>query len=124
MYQINSRFFLGLLAVVAVSSLSLLSGNVITAAILILISVTFYLTIYFMSLKMLNDMQREREHFYEQHKGQEYVELSSKEFKQMKAEGAFEKDGKFMIDEDYEVWKKTQEAIKVSAQLQSLQEKN
>lgn len=124
MYQINSRFFLGLLAVVAVSSLSLLSGNVIAAVILILISVTFYLTIYFMSLKMLNDMQREREHFYEQHKGQEYVELSSKEFKQMKAEGAFEKDGKFMIDEDYEVWKKTQEAIKVSAQLQSLQEKN
>ena len=29
----------------------------------------------------------------------------------MKKEGAFEKDGKYMIDEDYSEWKKVKEAM-------------
>ena len=69
-------------------------------------------------------MQKEREAFYKQHEGQEYVELTKDEFKQMKKEGAFEKNGKYMIDGDFKLWKDTKKAIQTSEQLQSLMEKN
>lgn len=124
MYQINNRFFIGLLIVIAIASLFLLTKNPIIFIPAYLIIVGIYTTIYFWSLKLLNDMQKSREQFYNEHEGQEYVELTPKEYKQMKKEGAFEKDGKYMIDEDYSEWKKAKEAIKVSTQLQSLQEKN
>lgn len=124
MYQINNRFFIGLLIVIAIASLFLFTKNPIIFIPAYLIIVGIYTTIYFWSLKLLNDMQKSREQFYNEHEGQEYVELTPKEYKQMKKEGAFEKDGKYMIDEDYSEWKKAKEAIKVSTQLQSLQEKN
>ena len=124
MYQINNRFFIGLLIVIAIASLFLLTKNPIIFIPAYLIIVGIYTTIYFWSLKLLNDMQKSREQFYNEHEGQEYVELTPKEYKQMKKEGAFEKNGKYMIDEDYSEWKKAKEAIKVSTQLQSLQEKN
>lgn len=124
MYQINNRFFIGLLIVIAIASLFLLTKNPIIFIPAYLIIVGIYTTIYFWSLKLLNDMQKSREQFYNEHEGQEYVELTPKEYKQMKKEGAFEKDGKYMIDEDYSEWKKAKEAIKVSTQLQSLREKN
>lgn len=124
MYQINNRFFIGLLIVIAIASLFLLTKNPAIFIPAYLIIVGIYTTIYFWSLKLLNDMQKSREQFYNEHEGQEYVELTPKEYKQMKKEGAFEKDGKYMIDEDYSEWKKAKEAIKVSTQLQSLQEKN
>lgn len=124
MYQINNRFFIGLLIVIAIASLFLLTKSPIIFIPAYLIIVGIYTTIYFWSLKLLNDMQKSREQFYNEHEGQEYVELTPKEYKQMKKEGAFEKDGKYMIDEDYSEWKKAKEAIKVSTQLQSLQEKN
>lgn len=124
MYQINNRFFIGLLIVIAIASLFLLTKNPIIFIPAYLIIVGIYTTIYFWSLKLLNDMQKSREQFYNEHEGQEYVELTPKEYKQMKKEGAFEKDGKYMIDEDYSEWKKAKEAIKVSTQLQSLQERN
>lgn len=124
MYQINNRFFIGLLIVIAIASLFLLTKNPVIFIPAYLIIVGIYTTIYFWSLKLLNDMQKSREQFYNEHEGQEYVELTPKEYKQMKKEGAFEKDGKYMIDEDYSEWKKAKEAIKVSTQLQSLQEKN
>lgn len=124
MYQINNRFFIGLLIVIAIASLFLLTKSPVIFIPAYLIIVGIYTTIYFWSLKLLNDMQKSREQFYNEHEGQEYVELTPKEYKQMKKEGAFEKDGKYMIDEDYSEWKKAKEAIKVSTQLQSLQEKN
>lgn len=124
MYQINNRFFIGLLIVTAIASLFLLTKNPIIFIPAYLIIVGIYTTIYFWSLKLLNNIQKSREQFYNEHEGQEYVELTPKEYKQMKKEGAFEKDGKYMIDEDYSEWKKAKEAIKVSTQLQSLQEKN
>lgn len=124
MYQINNRFFIGLLIVIAIASLFLLTKNPAIFIPAYLIIVGIYTTIYFWSLKLLNDMQKSREQFYNEHEGQEYVELTPKEYKQMKKEGAFEKDGKYMIDEDYSEWKKAKEAIKVSTQLQSLQERN
>ena len=124
MYQINNRFFIGLLIVIAIASLFLLTKNPVIFIPAYLIIVGIYTTIYFWSLKLLNDMQKSREQFYNEHEGQEYVELTPKEYKQMKKEGAFEKDGKYMIDEDYSEWKKAKEAIKVSTQLQSLREKN
>lgn len=124
MYQINNRFFIGLLIVIAIASLFLLTKNPIIFIPAYLIIVGIYTTIYFWSLKLLNNIQKSREQFYNEHEGQEYVELTPKEYKQMKKEGAFEKDGKYMIDEDYSEWKKAKEAIKVSTQLQSLQEKN
>ena len=124
MYQINNRFFIGLLIVIAIASLFLLTKSPVIFIPAYLIVVGIYTTIYFWSLKLLNDMQKSREQFYNEHEGQEYVELTPKEYKQMKKEGAFEKDGKYMIDEDYSEWKKAKEAIKVSTQLQSLQEKN
>ena len=124
MYQINNRFFIGLLIVIAIASLFLLTKNPAIFIPAYLIIVGIYTTIYFWSLKLLNDMQKSREQFYNEHEGQEYVELTPKEYKQMKKEGAFEKNGKYMIDEDYSEWKKAKEAIKVSTQLQSLQERN
>lgn len=124
MYQINNRFFIGLLIVIAITSLFLLTKNPFIFIPAYLIVVGIYTTVYFWSLKLLNDMQKSREQFYKEHEGQEYVELTPKEYKQMKKEGAFEKDGKYMIDEDYSEWKKAKEAIRVSTQLQSLQEKN
>lgn len=124
MYQINNRFIIGLLIVIAIASLFLLTKNPIIFIPAYLIIVGIYTTIYFWSLKLLNNIQKSREQFYNEHEGQEYVELTPKEYKQMKKEGAFEKDGKYMIDEDYSEWKKAKEAIKVSTQLQSLQEKN
>ena len=124
MYQINNRFFIGLLIVIAIASLFLLTKSPVIFIPAYLIIVGIYTTIYFWSLKLLNDMQKSREQFYNEHEGQEYVELTPKEYKQIKKEGAFEKDGKYMIDEDYSEWKKTKEAIKVSTQLQSLQERN
>lgn len=124
MYQINNRFFIGLLIVIAIASLFLLTKNPIIFIPAYLVIVGIYTTTYFWSLKLLNDMQKSREQFYNEHEGQEYVELTPKEYKQIKKEGAFEKDGKYMIDEDYSEWKKAKEAIKVSTQLQSLQEKN
>ena len=124
MYQINNRFFIGLLIVIAIASLFLLTKSPVIFIPAYLIIVGIYTTIYFWSLKLLNDMQKSREQFYNEHEGQEYVELTPKEYKQMKKEGAFEKDGKYMIDEDYSEWKKAKEAIKVSTQLQSLQERN
>lgn len=124
MYQINNRFFIGLLIVIAIASLFLLTKNPVIFIPAYLVIVGIYTTTYFWSLKLLNDMQKSREQFYNEHEGQEYVELTPKEYKQMKKEGAFEKDGKYMIDEDYSEWKKAKEAIKVSTQLQSLQEKN
>lgn len=124
MYQINNRFFIGLLIVIAIASLFLLTKSPVIFIPAYLIIVGIYTTIYFWSLKLLNNMQKSREQFYNEHEGQEYVELTPKEYKQMKKEGAFEKDGKYMIDEDYSEWKKAKEAIKVSTQLQSLQEKN
>ena len=124
MYQINNRFFIGLLIVIAIASLFLLTKNPIIFIPAYLVIVGIYTTTYFWSLKLLNDMQKSREQFYNEHEGQEYVELTPKEYKQMKKEGAFEKDGKYMIDEDYSEWKKAKEAIKVSTQLQSLQERN
>jgi hypothetical protein len=124
MYQINNRFFIGLLIVIAITSLFLLTKNPFIFIPAYLIVVGIYTTIYFWSLKLLNDMQKSREQFYKEHEGQEYVELTPKEYKQMKKEGAFEKDGKYMIDEDYSEWKKAKEAIRVSTQLQSLQERN
>ena len=124
MYQINNRFFIGLLVVIAIASLFLLTKNPVIFIPAYLVIVGIYTTTYFWSLKLLNDMQKSREQFYKEHEGQEYVELTPKEYKQMKKEGAFEKDGKYMIDEDYSEWKKTKEAIKVSTQLQSLQERN
>ena len=124
MYQINNRFFIGLLIVIAIASLFLLTKSPVIFIPAYLIIVGIYTTIYFWSLKLLNDMQKSREQFYNEHEGQEYVELTPKEYKQMKKEGAFEKNGKYMIDEDYSEWKKAKEAIKVSTQLQSLQEKN
>ena len=124
MYQINNRFFIGLLIVIAFASLFLLTKSPVIFIPAYLIIVGIYTTIYFWSLKLLNDIQKSREQFYKEHEGQEYVELTPKEYKQMKKEGAFEKDGKYMIDEDYSEWKKAKEAIKVSTQLQSLQERN
>jgi hypothetical protein len=124
MYQINNRFFIGLLIVIAITSLFLLTKNPFIFIPAYLIVVGIYTTVYFWSLKLLNDMQKSREQFYKEHEGQEYVELTPKEYKQMKKEGAFEKDGKYMIDEDYSEWKKAKEAIRVSTQLQSLQERN
>jgi hypothetical protein len=124
MYQINNRFFIGLLIVIAITSLFLLTKNPFIFIPAYLIVVGIYTTVYFWSLKLLNDMQKSREQFYKEHEGQEYVELTPKEYMQMKKEGAFEKDGKYMIDEDYSEWKKAKEAIRVSTQLQSLQEKN
>lgn len=124
MYQINNRFFIGLLIVTAIASLFLLTKSPVIFIPAYLIIVGIYTTIYFWSLKLLNDIQKSREQFYKEHEGQEYVELTPKEYKQMKKEGAFEKDGKYMIDEDYSEWKKAKEAIKVSTQLQSLQERN
>lgn len=109
---------------IAIASLFLLTKNPIIFIPAYLIIVGIYTTIYFWSLKLLNNIQKSREQFYNEHEGQEYVELTPKEYKQMKKEGAFEKDGKYMIDEDYSEWKKAKEAIKVSTQLQSLQEKN
>lgn len=89
-----------------------------------IIIVGLYLAVYFISLSNLNRLKSDVDKFDETHKNQESIVLTKKEAKQMIKEGAFEKDGKYIIDEDFELWKKNQEQMKTSQRLQSLAEKS
>lgn len=91
MYQINNRFFIGLLIVIAIASLFLLTKNPIIFIPAYLVIVGIYTTTYFWSLKLLNDMQKSREQFYKEHEGQEYVELTPKEYKQIRKKAPLKK---------------------------------
>lgn len=89
-----------------------------------IVLIGLYLTLYFISLNNLNKLKNEVDEFDNKYKDKEFVVLSKDEANQMKKEGAFEKDGKYMIDEDFELWKKNQEAMRTSQRLQSLTEKS
>lgn len=112
MYQINKRFFIGIgiaeLVCVIMWAFCAVGLPIWIAAITMLVLNSAYFSLFFLSLKALNDNENELKKKDEEIGEDNIIRITKAQAEQFRKEGALLIDGKEYINQEHPVWKKNQ----------------
>lgn len=112
MYQINNRFFIGIIIVEVFCSIFWIFCSIglplWAAAIITLFLNTAYFSLFFIGLKTINDLEEKSLEEDKKIGSENIIYITKEDAKKFRKEGALIIDGKEYINKEHPLWKKNQ----------------